>query len=221
MKTLLSIMGALALVVAGIYLLGYGPEYRQLAHAPWDVQVEGGRVRAFGVQLGEDILARAVDQLGEPEAVTVFVSADGRRSAEAFFGRVEARGITGRLIARLETPPARVLDGVRKKPATGGGWQYPIGDWHAGPLASAVVQGLSFLPDARGIDTGVLARRFGHEPEVYVTGESGRVVWFEPLRVRILETGRGRMVMEYGVDPQQALPVDLPQGRLDSPAENR
>ncbi len=215
MKTVLSILLALALAMVGLYLMGRSPQYRQLNSSPWDIQTTEKGLRVFGVTLGHTPLLQATAQLGQPEKVVVFVDGNGQRSAEAFFGKVEARGITGKLIARLALPPALDLTGVRKKPARQGGWKYTLNPWQGGPLADSAVEGISFLPDARGIPDEVLARRFGRQPEIRDGIDGNRILWFPSLRLRILVTGRGKMVLEYGVAPENA----LPQEQLDTPAQ--
>ncbi len=212
MKTIYSILLAGAVAMLGLYLMGRAPQYRQLNHSPWALQVEDGQVRVFDVQLGHTSLLQATAELGEPEKVMVFVDADGSRHAEAFFGKVEARGITGRLIARLRMPENLSLEGIHKQPGREGSWKYEMGHWQGGPLADSPVDGLSFLPDARGIPAEVLAQRFGVQPVVHEDADGNRIFWFEPLRLRILMNERGRMVLEYGVDPADA----LPQEQLDT-----
>ena len=208
MKTVFSILLALGLAMVGLYLLGRAPQYRQLGQSPWEIQVSDGQVQVFGVVLGRTPLLQATATLGLPEKVVVFQDADGRRSAEAFFGKVEARGITGKLIARLRLPATLDLTGIRKKPGQDGSWKYTLGSWQGGPLADSPVDALSFLPDARGIPVDVLAQRFGQQPEIHDGMDGSRILWFPSLHLRILVTDRGKMVLEYGVAPENALPQE-------------
>ncbi len=208
MKTVFSILLALGLAMVGLYLMGRAPQYRQLEQSPWEIRVSDGQVAVFGVVLGQTPLLQATSTLGPPEKVVVFEDPNGQRSAEAFFGKVEARGITGKLIARLRLPATLDLGGIIKKPSRQGGWKYTLNPWQNGPLAESPVDGLSFLPDARGIPDDVLARRFGEQPEVHEGEDGSRILWFPGLRLRILQSDRGKMVLEYGVAPENALPQE-------------
>lgn len=199
MKQALWIILAGVVLMVALFFLGANPAHNNLPFSPWDIKKTDDHIQVFGIHLQHSTLEQAANTIVQPEKVVIFTHENKTQSAEAFFGRIYAQGVSGKLIATLKPTADFPLDGYMKDPAKNGGWQYPIQNWSETLLAQSVVESLTFLPDARSLKTEVMEALFGEKSEHTTDPDGHQIWWFEPLQLRVLQGGRGKMVIEYGV----------------------
>ncbi len=190
--------GAVVLVALGLYLLPREGPRREVADLPWRVEaLPDGTYRVFGLVLGRATLQDAVRKLGEPEAVALFVSPDGERSLEAYFGRRTLGGLEARIIVVLDIPQGFEVPAGPGEPQPSGARKYPLPRELWPRLASQPIAVLTYSPTYSGLDETYLVTRFG-SPEARRSLEAGRIRLEYPNRGLTLHRApKGREVFDY------------------------
>jgi hypothetical protein len=190
-------LAAAAVLALVLYLMPREGARREMTDLPWQVEVlPGGGYRVFGLDLGRATFGDAVRKFGEPEAVAVFVSPDGGRSLEAYFGKRNVGGLEARIIAVLELPSGLVVPGDGEAQPSGAvRHTLPTERWAA--LHGQRILALTYSPTYGGLDEAYLVTRFG-TPEARHALEDGRVRLEYPSRGITLHVDpQGREVFEY------------------------
>lgn len=191
---------AIAVVATAVvlyFLPREGPRH-PMRDLPWQVEVlpDGSR-RVFGLDLGRATFGDAVRRFGRPEAVAVFVSADGTRALEADFGRRRLAGLEARIIAVLEMPDTLAVSAAGGEVQPSGAVRHTLspGQWDA--VMDRRILALTYSPVYRGLDEPYLTARFG-VPERRMELDAGMVELEYPSRgIRLYVDPEGREVFEY------------------------
>lgn len=129
----------------------------------------------FGVTLGQTTARTLIERLKTFPRIALFVSADGRRSLEAYFGSVAL----GMFDARL--------DAVGRKPMHSGAYRLALTEADTLAAFELPTAELSYAPGVRYADDLVL-RSFG-EPAQRVSLGGGRLYWLYPARGLAMRRG--------------------------------
>ncbi len=207
---LLIVLGATLVVGLPLWLRdGDGSDLQ--VPVPWEIEnhPDGSR-SVIGIHLGRDSLNQMAQRFGTPDQLALFVQPDRQRSLEAYFPRIGQRGMTARLIATLDAPPALLETlperALRRESSSEGDARFHFDASQPGELGELPVAALTYIPDYRGLDEDFLRQRFGEPADIRPAGERSRQ-WFYPDRgMSILIDPQGLDIFQYGSEPGAGSP---------------
>lgn len=214
MKIPLSILGIVAVILVGFYLIAPqpGPEtFTARTDLPWQVSVNpDGTVEVFDLVLGRSTLAGAIEKFGGVEGLAVFENNAGEMALEAYFGTVQFGPLKAKVIAALDSSVDE-LEAMKQAAndrdgSPSGDWKYPLSD---GPTAhlGRTVKGITYIPGTRNLDSDFLLGRFGEPDAILHEGERA-TSWFYPQQgLSILIDAKAREVFEYRLPKDLQLPA--------------
>lgn len=196
MIALLAAGAVLLLALAAAWL---SPAPPRGGAAPWDVQLQGNQVQAFGLRLPGTTLAQVQARYG-PDLVLALVERRQQPLAlEGFVERVDAGGVLGRLVLVFDATPAQLqawrVASPRHARAGADTLRHELADGDRRSAAGAALLKIVFLPQAR-LSPQSIEQRFGAAPLREALPEGGeRWVW--PDRgLQWQRDGDGRAVLE-------------------------
>jgi hypothetical protein len=208
-SSLLIVLGLLAATLGTSVWLMHGQ--RPAPHdLPWQVEIlPGGGSRVFGVTLGQSTARELSERLKTFPRVALFVSGGGRRTLEAYFGRVTLGMFEARLDVVLAASPAELAmferHAVGRKPMPSGAYRLALTEADTPVALGLPISELSYAPSVRYAEDLVL-RSFG-APSQRVRLRGGGRYWLYPERgLAMLRGAHGSAVLHY------TEPVDF--GRL-------
>jgi hypothetical protein len=216
MKTPLVILALVAVLLGAFYLLAPAPDPDKAVtrtDLPWQVEVlPDGTSRVFDLHLGEATLDDAIAKFGPYESMAVFQSEAGRRSLEAYFGKVSFGPLEARVVTALDVPDSELealVDGaIERKGSPTGDWKFMLDAADQGALRARTLRSVTYIPTYRGLEADFFRERFG-EPEAWKVLGKHAVQWFYPDRglSMVLDT-RGQEALEFVVPRIMTVPED-------------
>jgi len=191
-----------SLLAVVVLLLLQPPGPPAPGHLPWQIEpTPGGSITVFGVTLGEDTLREAEQRLGERGALTLFISADGERTVEAYLQRVKRGGLQGSIVFTFDLPPPEVdaiySRGLRIAPTGDGGQKVTLAPAARERVRSSPVATLTYLPRTR-LDADTVRNRFGEPAERLPEPGGGGEHWLYPEKgLDLLLRKDGKAVLQY------------------------
>jgi len=202
MRKALFLLTCGAVILLGLILLTPKPDNRPLTDLPWQIEVQAdGTTRVLGVHLGKDRLTQVMARHGDPEGLSLFVSPDGQMSLEAYFGTIRLGPLAGKLVARLEAPPA-ALEALRNRAINSevtrsGDRRYLLADVDKRAQAARLVSGLTYIPSFGKMDAGLIRSRFGEPAQVQRIDEHTEQWQYPDKGVSVLIDSEGKDIFEY------------------------
>ncbi|MCG5516353.1 MULTISPECIES: hypothetical protein [unclassified Ectothiorhodospira] len=199
-KTLIFLVLAIPFFGLSLLLTGPPPQPHE-DELPWNVEVlEDGKSRVFGVTLEQTPLQVLRERLKLFPSLALFVSPDGDRRLEAYFGSVKLGPFETNLLARLKvdegTLDAMAARSVNDKPMPSGARRLTLSEQDTRRALDLPVAELSYVPRAR-YDEETVLERFGREPQK-LTMDDGRQYFLYPESgVAILLTPGGRDTLHF------------------------
>ncbi len=204
MKSILLFIVLLLALLVLPWLLPSGsapPPQESAAGLPWQIErlPEGGS-RVFGLTLGRSTLGDARRTLGSDVEVALIVSAGERGSLEAYYERIDAGFVRGRMILTLELPAerqAQLLQRARKSeylPSAARRVSLAAAD--LAQADHAAITAIVFIP-AANLDAAVVLQRFGPPAERLRSGEHREHFLYPELGLDLQLDARGREVLQY------------------------
>jgi hypothetical protein len=168
---------------------------------PWQIRVEDGRSRVFGITLGETTLREAVAVLGKRYELAMFGLPEAAPVFEVFYREASLSGLTGKLILTLDMPEEMLLAMRGRSPddrvlSQGRERRWQVADEDRGAAMAAAVRTISYIP-AVDLEEAVVAARFG-KPTRRLPAAEGGVHWLYPtLGLDLLLDPDGRELLQY------------------------
>ncbi|MGD8570245.1 MAG: hypothetical protein PVJ39_19315 [Gammaproteobacteria bacterium] len=189
-------------VAAGIML----PAGKQppMPMQPWQVTTNpDGSTSVFGLWLGKSTLQQAEQAFRSQAQVTLFQSAKDNSPGkiEAFFDRVNVRGLSARVVMVLDVTPeqfqAMYDRGVRISTLGDGSRKITLSGEDRRRVRQAVIDSITYLPPIR-LETQWIRQRFG-EPAQKVSDNDGNVIhWLYPDKgLDVVLDEQGNAVLQY------------------------
>ena len=182
---------------------------------PWQIQVEDGGSRVFGISLGTTTLGEAAASLGPRYDIALFGLPELPPSLEAFYREVSLSGFTGKLILTLALPE-QTLQAIRGRSpgnrvlAEGRERRWKVADQDLVTVRGAPVVAISYIPMVN-LEEDVVISRFG-EPSRRLVAPDGGIHWLYPDQgLDLMLDPEGRELLQY------VAPVDF--GKLLAPLE--
>ncbi|AHK80017.1 hypothetical protein M911_13610 [Ectothiorhodospira haloalkaliphila] len=193
---------ALAIPFFGLSMLLTGPPPQPSEdELPWNVEVlDGGNSSVFGVTLEQTPLNELRDRLRLFPSLGLFVSPNGDRRLEAYFGSVKLGPFETNLLARLmadeDTLDAMVARSVNDKPMPSGARRLELSEQDTRRALELPVAELSYVPRAR-YDEQTVLERFGRDPQKLLMDDGRQYYLYPDTGVAILLTARGRDTLHF------------------------
>lgn len=169
---------------------------------PWQVQTSpDGGSRVLGITLGQTPLAAVESRAWEEAEVTLFVSPEGKYSAEAYFDNVDLGGLRARLVLSMALAPERLeaiySRGLRISRAQSGARKVSLTPEDAAEVRRSPISGITYIPRV-SLDETVITQRFGDPAERIREPNSAVVHWLYPRKgLDIALDARGKEVFQY------------------------
>jgi hypothetical protein len=208
-KPILSILAAAALGFVAIMLFPGSRDGEGPPKVPWDVSVdEQGRVRVFGLTLGQSRLADVQSLFGEEGEINLFSPVPDQYSVESYFEQIYLSSLRADFVVTLDAPretlAAMYDQGLRISKLPSGTKRIKLDPAGIDALRQAPVRHITYLPQSR-LDEALLERRFGAPAERIAEVESGIVHWIYPDKgLDLARDPKGKVVIQY------VNPADLP-----------
>ncbi len=168
---------------------------------PWQIQVEAGGSRVFGISLGQTSFGEAAAALGPRYDVALFGLPEQVPSLEAFYSEVSLSGFTGKLILTLALPE-QTLRAIRDRSpgnrvlAEGRERRWKVAEQDLVTVRGAPVVAISYIPMVN-LEEDVVISRFG-EPARRLVATDGGVHWLYPDRgLDLMLDPEGRELLQY------------------------
>jgi hypothetical protein len=206
-KLILSILAAAVLGFVGIMLSPGDRGQTGPPRVPWDVGLDDqGRVRVFGLTLGQSKLADIQALFGEEGEINLFSPAAGQYSVESYFEQIYLSSLRADFVVTLDIPQADLAamydQGLRVSQLPSGAKRVKLDPDAIASLRQAPVRHITYLPQSR-LDEALLERRFGAPAERITEAESGIVHWIYPDKgIDLARDPRGKVVIQY-VNPSE------------------
>ena len=219
MKHPLAIALAVTLVLAaGFFLIPSPRDSATLTDLPWQVERHpDGTSTVFGITLGSAPLREAQEKFGVAEGIALFVSPDGEKSLEAYFGNVTLGPLRAKIIATVQADAEQLerWSGLaRDRQATrSGAAKLVLPDRLKAAALEYPLASLTYIPAYAGLDEQAIEGYFG-SPARRQRVDAGTVQWFYPdIGVDVLIDADGKEVFQYrpprdfpDPDPQVVIP---------------
>jgi hypothetical protein len=206
-KLILSILTAAALGFIAIMLFPGSREQEGPPKLPWDVSVDDqGRVRVFGLTLGQSKLADVQALFGEEGEINLFSPARGQYSVESYFEQIYLSSLRADFVVTLDASPetlAAMYDhGLRVSQLPSGTKRIKLDPTDVATLRQTPIRHITYLPQSR-LDEPLLEKRFGTPGERLTEAESGVVHWIYPDKgLDLARDPKGKVVIQY-VNPAE------------------
>ena len=208
-KLILSILAAAVLGFIAIMLFPGNREDEGPPKLPWDVSLdEQGRVRVFGLTLGQSKLADIQSLFGEEGEINLFNPAPNQYAVESYFEQIYLSGLRADFVVTLDVSQealATMYDqGLRVSKLPSGTKRVKLDPTDIATLTRAPIRHITYLPQSR-LDEGLLEHRFGAPEERVTEAEGGIVHWIYPDKgLDLARDPKGKVVIQY------VNPADLP-----------
>jgi len=205
-KLILSILAAAVLGFIAIMLFPGSREQEGPPKLPWDVSVDDrGRVRVFGLTLGQSKLADIQALFGEEGEINLFSPTAGQYSVESYFEQIYLSSLRADFVVTLDAPPetlAAMYDqGLRVSQLPSGTKRIKLDPADVAALRQTPIRHITYLPQSR-LDEALLEKRFGTPAERITEAESGVVHWIYPDKgLDLARDLKGKVVIQY-VNPE-------------------
>lgn len=189
--------------IAGIWLLlsAFPPSEQGPPRLPWDVERSPeGRVRAFGLTLGESRLAELRELLADEGKLSLFVDPNGQMAVEVFFDDIILSQIRADWVVTLDVAQTQLEDiyqrGLRISTLGDGSRKVSLAPEDAARLADAPVRRITYLPWKR-LESRDIRGNFGAPSEILEAPNAIRH-WIYPSQgLEIARDPDGAVVIQY------------------------
>lgn len=177
------------------------PPAGSAAGAPWQIEnLADGTTRVFGLIPGRSTLDDARRQFG-PDAQIALILAPGETgSVEAFYDKVSAGIVTGKMILTLETTVTqreqmlkRALKAEYMESATR---RVELADTDLLEVGRVAIAAIGFIPSAN-LDSQVVLQRFGTPAERLRTSEETEHFLYPDKGLDLRLDARGKELLQY------------------------
>ena len=166
MKIFFSLFFLLAIILAAYPFLDQSEKTETLSGLPWQIEINAdGSSKVFGLHIGQDTLADAIEILGDDFELAIIAASDETGSLEMYFGHYKAGLLSGKLVL-LTDIDEQTLKSWRNNAvkseymATGKAKKYALSADDMPRVLDEVITGLTFIP-AVNLDEEVILARFG------------------------------------------------------------
>ena len=197
----LSVLVATLLLIALAMFIPGQRESDSIETLPWHITIDGaGRSTIFGITLEQTTLAEVEQLFGSEAEISLFSSAEGGYTVEAFFNRVTLNGIKAKFVFVVGLSAQALQQsyerGVRIATMGSGTRKVTLADSDLTRVMATAVTSLTYLPRL-DLDTALLEQRFGTPAEQIATKE-GIIHWLYPQQgLDIALYTEGKEVFNY------------------------
>lgn len=169
---------------------------------PWNVTLDSeGYSQVFGITVGRSTVQQAAALIREPEVVSMFVAADGKREVEVYFDRVAIGELYAKMVLGVALDEATLQGmferGVRISNLGGGVRKVELHPDDLRRVNEASIASLTYLPSSN-LDAEVIRKRFGEPAQRLKERESGLVHWLYPaIGLDLTVNDKGKEVLLY------------------------
>jgi len=175
---------------------------RHINNLPWQIEIlPDGNSKVFGIELGKSTTLEAKRALDHKADFSLFKSADGSLSLEAYYGTLTLGVLEAKLIAEVEATPEQLkilaehAKNLRAQPS--GAWKADLRDEDYLTIQSWPVRSLTYIPMAVQFDAKLLEKRFG-TPAERKPIDTGREYWLYPEKgLVIMLADKEKEILQY------------------------
>ena len=166
MKIFFALFFLLAIILAAYPFLDQSEKTETLSGLPWQIEIQAdGSTRVFGLHIGRDTLADAIEILGDDFELAIIAASDETGSLEMYFGHYKAGLLSGKLVLltdiNVQTLKSWRNHAVKSEyMATGKAKKYALSTDDMPRALDEVIIGVTFIP-AVNLDEEVILARFG------------------------------------------------------------
>lgn len=192
------LMGSLlALALVGCEQATQHPE-----DLPWQASMTPeGTVQAFHLEIGKSTLKETINQFRSFPEIAVFTQENGKRRAEAYFGKQRLGVFEAKIIAELQADDATLAkfeaDSKKREGMASGMWKYALSEDDVRVADGLPVRKLVYMPTI-DYDPETVTARFGEPTERLPSQKEGVEFWFYPQKgLAILMNNDGDEILYY------------------------
>ncbi|MDP1651378.1 MAG: hypothetical protein Q8L56_01505 [Rhodocyclaceae bacterium] len=172
-----------------------------IAGAPWQIEIlPDGTTRVFGLIPGRSTLDDARRQFGPDTQIALILAPGETGSVEAFYDKVSAGSVTGKMILTLETTVAqreRMLKRARKAEYMESSTRrVELGEDDLLEAGKASIAAIGFIPSAN-LDPQIVLQRFGTPAERLRSSEQTEHFLYPDKGLDLRLDTKGRELLQY------------------------
>jgi hypothetical protein len=175
---------------------------RHIDNLPWQIEIlPDGHSKVFGIELGKSTTLEAKRALDHKADFSLFKSADGSLSLEAYYGTLNLGVLEAKLIAEVEATQEQLkklgehAENPRAQPS--GAWKFDMRDEDYLTIQNWPVRSLTYIPMAVQFDAALLEKRFG-KPAERKPIDAGREYWLYPDKgLVIMLADKEKEILQY------------------------
>lgn len=201
MKTFLSILFFLAVILAAYPFFNPSDTQPTLTGLPWQIEVlPDGSTQVFGLHIGVSRLADAVATLGDDMELAVIAATDEAGSLEMYYGHYRAGLLSGKLVLLSDATAEDVQrwrdNAVREEyMASGYAKKYFLSKADLTEAFEGAITSITFIPSVN-LDEELVLARFG-EPEKRVPGDGVTHYLYPEKGLDISIYAKAKDVLQY------------------------
>lgn len=210
----------LVILAVAIFLPSGRQPVPSVGDVPWHVTVDkDGYSHVFGISVGRSTVGEVSKVINDPAEVSMFVSADDKRTVEVYFDRVVLGEFNAKVVLGVALDDATLKEmyerGVRISSLAGGVRKVELQPEDLARVNNAVVSSLTYLPSVN-LDEEIVRKRFGEPARRLKERKSGLEHWLYPaIGLDLAMNDKGKEVLLY-VKPSEFEKVVAPlQDRAD------
>ncbi len=220
-KILVGLLIIVVFISAAAILLPGGRTIETNPRLPWLIEpTTDGSIRVFDLTLGESDLNEARQVFQHDPKISLFRSANGQFSVEAYFDRIILSGLKANVVMKLDidqqTAAAMYERGARISQTGGGEKRVELKEDDYTQAMDAAITSITYLPTAN-LDPELVAERFG-EPAEKLAEDEFITHWLYPDKgLDIALNAEGKEVFQY-LMPSQFDAVTAPLKATSGPS---
>ncbi|MDC3332691.1 hypothetical protein OAV62_00455 [bacterium] len=203
-KTLFSLAFIIAVVV---YFFQLGPvsvdSAQQLVKQhglPWQIELDNGNSRVFGITLGTGTLADAIEVLSPDYELAILAKHKEAGAVEVFYSHFSAGQLQGKLILVVDTNDALLAslkaEAFSANRLDNGTKKYLLSREQFLSVKQLPIRSVTFVPTAR-LSQDIIEQHFGSTDLTIVVGESVTHYLYPSLGLNVRIDDKGKDLLEY------------------------
>ena len=197
---------AILLVLAAVLFLPFMSRHEEGEHQhveglPWQIEVQpDGSSKVFGLTLGRSILADARQRFGSDMELALIVSNDEAGSLEAYYDKVTAGVLTGKMVLTMAVDPATLTRfrerAAKKEYMETGAKKYLLDAGDVAAAYQAPIGTVTFILPV-SIDEATVLKLFGQPEERIGASQYTQHFLYSSKGLDLMLNSKGKEVLQY------------------------
>lgn len=167
---------------------------------PWQVEIDNGNNRVFGITIGNSTLADAISLVDSDGELAILERYQQQGAVEYYYSYFKSGPLQGKLVLVLEADPAAIeafkTGAASQQYLENGTKKYTLDQSQYQEVEKLTVRSITFSPTAR-IDKVMIEQKFGEAKAHIITGENITHLLYPEIGLDALINTKGKDLLQY------------------------